>query len=124
VLSLDHIYDTFLGSAMWPSFGHDSWPFAHLSQYVFVVLLLIPALSACRRAARGGARAFLTSRTALVLSPLVALTMTVAIATGEVRYRVPFDIFFIVVACALATRELASEDYSARARTNTPTTGK
>ena len=116
VLSLDHIYDTFLGSAMWPSFGHDSWPYAHLSQYVFVILLAIPALVACRRAARDGARAFIASRTALVLSPVVALAFTVAIATGEVRYRVPFDIFFIAVACALATGELA--------RTNTPTTGR
>jgi hypothetical protein len=124
VLSLDHVYDTFFGAAMWPSFGHDSWPYAHLSQYVFVVLLFIPTLAACRRAARGGARAFLTSRTALVLSPIAALAFTVAIATGEVRYRIPFDIFFIVTACAFFTRELPDGDYGERARTNTPTTGR
>jgi hypothetical protein len=134
VLSLDHIYDTFFGSAMWPSFGQDSWPYAHLSQYIFVALLFIPTLLACRAAAQGGARAFLTSRTALVLSPVVALAITVAIATGEVRYRIPFDVFLIVVACALAVGELRSHDAGRgdsnndrqppRARTNTPTTGK
>jgi len=106
VLSLDHIYDTFLGTAMWPSYGHPSWPLAHFYQYVFVVLLLLPTLYACFLAARGGVRAFLTSRTALVLAPVAALTLTVAIATGEVRYRIPFDIFFIAVAAALVTGDV------------------
>ena len=109
VLSLDHIYDTFLGAAMWPSFGHASWHYAHFFQYVFVVLLFLPTLYACVRVGRRGVRAFLTSRTALVLAPVVALTVTVAIATGEVRYRIPFDIFFIAVAGALATGDLRRE---------------
>ena len=126
VLSLDHIYDTFFGAAMWPSFENSSWRLAHLSQYVFVLLLFVPTLFAVGRIARGGARRFLQSRTALVLSPIVALAITVAIATGEVRYRVPFDVFFIVIACALAVGELERPDLhaGARARTNTPTTGK
>jgi hypothetical protein len=124
VLSLDHIYDTFGGSAMWPSFNYQSWPFAHLFQYVFLVLLFIPTLFACGRIAKEGARAFLVSRTALVLSPVVALALTVAIATGEVRYRIPFDVFFIAVVCALVGGELRSKDPAGRARTNTPTTGR
>jgi hypothetical protein len=124
VLSLDHIYDTFFGVAMWPSFGQSSWPFAHLSQYVFVVLLFVPTLFAFARVARGGLRRLFASRAALVLSPAGALAITVAIATGEVRYRVPFDIFFIVVACALAVGELQARDPQARESTNTPTTGK
>jgi hypothetical protein len=124
VLSLDHVYDTFGGSAMWPSFGHPSWPFAHLFQYVFLILMFIPTLFACGRIAREGARVFLVSRTALVLSPVLALALTVAIATGEVRYRIPFDVFFIAVVCAVASGELRSKDHDVRARTNTPTTGK
>jgi len=124
VLSLDHIWDTFFGSAMWPSFGHPSWPFAHLFQYVFVIMLFIPTLFACRRIAKDGARALLVSRTALVLSPLVGLAITVAIATGEVRYRVPFDVFFIVTVCAFAVGELRNHDRYAGASTKTPTTGK
>jgi len=110
VLSLDHVYDTFFGSAMWPTFGHPSWPWAHLFQYIFVVLLFIPTLFACARVARDGLRAFLASRLALALAPLVALTVTVAIATGEVRYRIPFDPFFMIVACALVTGELRNRD--------------
>jgi len=110
VLSLDHVYDTFFGSAMWPTFGHPSWPWAHLFQYIFVVLLFFPTLFACARVARDGLRAFLASRLALALAPLVALTVTVAIATGEVRYRIPFDPFFMIVACALVTGELRNRD--------------
>ncbi len=110
VLSLDHIYDTFFGVTMWPSFNTAWWPYANLSQYAFVVLLFVPALLACAGIARRGARALATSRTALVLSPVVALAVTVAIATGEVRYRVPFDIFFIVVACALCVGDVARVD--------------
>jgi 4-amino-4-deoxy-L-arabinose transferase-like glycosyltransferase len=110
VLSFDHIYDTFFGAVMWPSFNHKSWPYAHIAQYAFVVLLFIPVLFACRRVATRGARALVTSRTALVLSPVLALTVTVAIATGEVRYRIPFDIFFIVVMCAFAVGDLTRVD--------------
>ena len=95
---------------MWPTFGHPSWPWAHLFQYIFVVLLFIPTLFACARVARDGLRAFLASRLALALAPLVALTVTVAIATGEVRYRIPFDPFFMIVACALVTGELRNRD--------------
>jgi hypothetical protein len=110
VLSLDHIYDTFFGVTMWPSFNTGSWPLANLSQYAFVLLLFVPAVLACARIAKRGPTAFLTSRTALVLSPIVALAITVAIATGEVRYRIPFDIFFITIACALAVGDLERVD--------------
>jgi hypothetical protein len=41
-----------------------------------------------------------TTSTALAFAPILALAVTVAIATGEVRYRVPFDMFFIVIVCA------------------------
>jgi Dolichyl-phosphate-mannose-protein mannosyltransferase len=110
VLSLDHIYDTFFGVTMWPSFNTLAWPYANLSQYAFVILLFVPTLLACAGLARRGGRAFATSRTALVLSPIVALAVTVAIATGEVRYRIPFDVFFIVLACAYVDGDLVRVD--------------
>jgi hypothetical protein len=110
VLSLDHVYDTFFGVTMWPSFNTSSWPYANLAQYAFVVLLFTPTLLACAGSAKRGLRAFATSRTALALSPVVALAITVAIATGEVRYRIPFDIFFIVIACAYVDGDLARID--------------
>jgi len=110
VLSLDHIYDTFFGSAQWPTFNHDVWPLANLSQYAFVIFLFVPTVLGCASVLRRGLRASLTSQTALVLAPVVGLTFTVAIATGEVRYRVPFDVFFIAIACAYLTGDLARVD--------------
>ena len=110
VLSLDHIYDTFFGSAQWPTFNHEVWPLANLSQYAFVIFLFVPTVLGCASILRRGLRASLTSQTALVLAPVIGLTFTVAIATGEVRYRVPFDVFFIAIACAYLTGDLARVD--------------
>jgi hypothetical protein len=105
VLSIDHIYDTFFGFAMWPTYGLKFWQYAHLFQYVFVALLFVPTVIVCVRLTKRSVRTLLTSRTMLMLSPLLALTAIVAYATGEVRYRIPFDIFFIAIVCAFATGE-------------------
>jgi 4-amino-4-deoxy-L-arabinose transferase-like glycosyltransferase len=110
VLSMDHIYDTFFGVAMWPGYGHPSWPLAHLSQYAFIAFLFIPLLPACAAILRRGARAAATSRTALMLAPVAALIITVAFATGEVRYRIPFDVFLMIVVCAYASGDLQRLD--------------
>ena len=87
---------------------------AHLSQYAFIAFLFIPLLPACAAVLRRGARDVAISRTALVLAPVAALTMTVAFATGEVRYRIPFDVFMIVVVCAYASGDLKRLDAPAR----------
>jgi len=108
VLSLDHVYDAFLGPAMWPGFDHGSWPLAHLSQYVFIAFLFVPMLLVGAALARQGARVAATSSTALVFAPILALAVTVAIATGEVRYRVPFDMFFIVIVCAFVVGDFVA----------------
>ena len=110
VLSLDHIYDTFFGAAAWPTFNSGSWPYANLSQYAFMIFLFAPTVLACARLAKRGLRPVLTSRTLLALAPIFALTIIVAIATGEVRYRIPFDIFFIAIACAYVVGDLARAD--------------
>jgi hypothetical protein len=114
VLSLDHVYDTFLGPTMWPTLNADQWPFGHLTQYLFFVALLLPTVLACARVVRLGARTALGTQTALMLAPIVALAITVAVATGEVRYRIPFDIFFIAIACAYLTGDLARVDLAAK----------
>ena len=110
VLSLDHIYDTFFGVSAWPTFNSGSWPYANLSQYAFMIFLFAPTVLACARLAKRGLRPVLTSRTLLALAPIFALTIIVAIATGEVRYRIPFDIFFIAIACAYVVGDLARAD--------------
>jgi hypothetical protein len=113
VLSLDHVYDTFFGAAMWPTFNTRSWPYAHLSQYAFVALLFVPTVLAFASLLKRGARAFLTSRTFLVFSPVLAVTFTVMVATGEPRYRIPFDVFFITIACAYFVGDVARVDGAA-----------
>jgi hypothetical protein len=99
VLSLDHLWDTFFGTGMWPSFANGNWQWAHLSQMIFIALLLFPTLWVV---VSGRAR----KQVLLVLAPVVGLCVVVLIATGEVRYRVPFDIFFMAVTGALFSREL------------------
>ena len=115
MLSLDHVYDTFFGPTAWPTFNGPSWPYAELFQLLFVLFLFVPAVFACARVLRRGGRAAVTSRAALVVAPIAALAITVAIATGEVRYRIPFDIFFIVLAGALFSGDLARVDGAADA---------
>ena len=110
VLSVDHIYDTLFGVAAWPTYGNDTWLWSHVSQYLFLALLFVPVVLVWSGIARRGPRAALTSRTALVTAPILGLIVTVVIATGEVRYRIPFDVFFIAMACALFTGDLARVD--------------
>lgn len=110
VVSLDHLYDTFLGTGMWPTYSTESWPLAHLSQVAFVALLLVPTLFACARVLKRGAAGFVTSRTLLMLAPVFALAAIVAFATGEVRYRIPFDVFFIAIVAAMLVGELERKD--------------
>lgn len=106
ILSLDHVYDAFFGVAAWPSYATRGWREAHLSQYAFLLFLFLPTTFVCERLLRRGLRVALASRSALVLSPVVALAVTVAIATGEVRYRIPFDLFFMVMVCAWIVDDL------------------
>ena len=106
MISLDHVYDAFLGYTFWPTYNGPRWAAAQLSQYAFVIFLFVPAVLVAVTLLGRGVRHAVTSRAALVLSPVAALAFTVAIATGEVRYRIPFDIFFVVTACAWAAREI------------------
>jgi hypothetical protein len=110
VLSVDHVYDTFFGSIMWPTLNGNNWALGHLSQYVFIGLLFVPTVLGLATVVRRGARRAVSSQTALVMAPIVALTITVMLATGEVRYRIPFDVFFISIACAHLVGEVTRVD--------------
>jgi len=110
VLSIDHVYDAFFGSGMWPGYGHPTWVWTHLSQYIFIAFLFVPLLPICAGILRRGPRAALGSRTAMMLAPVAALALTVAYATGEVRYRIPFDIFLIAIVCAAISGDLRRVD--------------
>ena len=111
VLSLDHVYDTLFGPVMWPTMNNGkTWTLAATSQFAFILLLFVPTVLALARVTRRGLRQALASRTALVFAPIAALLMTVMLATGEVRYRIPFDVFFITIACAYLVSDLTRVD--------------
>jgi hypothetical protein len=120
VLTFDHVYDAFFGAVMWPSDDGNGWMWAHLAQPIFLCCLLLPTLFVLFRLSRRGLRALLVSRTVLVLSPVIGLVATLMLATGEVRYRIPFDLFFIVVACALFTGDFHRTDAPDSARRSPP----
>jgi 4-amino-4-deoxy-L-arabinose transferase-like glycosyltransferase len=111
VLSLDHVYDTLFGPVMWPTMNNPkTWTLAAVSQFVFILFLFVPTVLALARVTRRGWRQTLTSRTFLVFTPIAALLLTVMLATGETRYRIPFDVFFIAIACAYLVSDLTRVD--------------
>ncbi len=108
VLSLDHLYDTFSGTAEWPSGLSALWPWAHLSGYVYVVFMLLPLVVGAVDAARArGVRALVAGRAFLVASPVVGLALAVLLTNGEPRYRNAFDGILLVLVCALVVRRAA-----------------
>ena len=105
VLSLDHVYDTFFGAGDVADVRTAaSWPLrAPVAVRVHRLPVRADGARVRARLVRRGARAAADqpdragARADRRRSPI-----TVAIATGEVRYRIPFDIFFIIIACAYA----------------------
>jgi hypothetical protein len=98
-LTGEHVYDLYFGSVSWPSSASRYWVGASQASYAFVLLMLLPASVRCIDLLRiRGLRGFLGSTEALVLSPVVGLIASAAIATGEPRYRIPFDSLYMIVA--------------------------
>jgi hypothetical protein len=99
VLSCEHVYDTFVGSLPWPSIADAVWPASEGFHFLFLIFLLVPSLAQCLDIIRKeGFRKFLESRELLVLSLVFGLVAAVAAATGEARYRIPYDSVFILLA--------------------------
>ena len=98
VLSCEHVVDTFGGTLPWPSLNSPHWPGAQGHHYLYLVFLLLPTLVRLLDVWRAeGFVGLLASRQLLLFSPLLALSAIVFIATGEARYRVPYDALFIVL---------------------------
>ncbi|MEO7330138.1 MAG: hypothetical protein ABI193_16305 [Minicystis sp.] len=107
VLSLEHVYDIFCGAMPWPGAASGFWMMSEVFHFVFIVLLLIPCLLfAFDLIKTHGFRGYLGRMEFLVFSPILGLMAAVAIATGEPRYRVPFDTIFIVLAAEFYRRYL------------------
>ena len=99
VLSCEHVYDTFCGGLPWPSIADAVWPASEGFHFIFLVFLLLPSLAQCLEILRRkGFRKFLESRELLTLSLVFGLVAAVFLATGEARYRAPYDSVFILLA--------------------------
>lgn len=102
VLSFEHVWDSFGGSLPWPSVATKSWPASQAAHYAFLGLLLFPALMRLLEVARARGLVGLARSTELaVLAPIFGVVVSVMLATGEARYRIPWDMCFILVAVEL-----------------------
>ncbi len=114
LLSVEHVYDSFFGALPWPSIATKFWPGAAAFHYIFSVFIFFPAAMALVDILRRrGVKALLQSNELLVLAPVVGLIASVAIATGEPRYRIPFDSLFILVAIQFYRRWRQHKDPAA-----------
>ena len=99
ILSCEHVYDSFCGSLPWPSVANGFWAVSEGFHFIFLLFLLLPSLMRCLDVIRRqGIRKFLESRDLLVLSLVFGLVAAVFVATGEERYRMPYDSVFILLA--------------------------
>lgn len=98
-LSLRNVADLVVGHTIWPAaiYGGRDWGAAY--QIAFWILLL-PAASVwlLRRLPRMLRLREDTLADWLLLTPLLGLALTAFISLGEVRFRIPFDGFVIVLA--------------------------
>jgi hypothetical protein len=99
LLSIENVFDNFVGGVPWPSAETDYRRWALLSQqlyYLFVLLPVVFVLYSRRKEIIG------LSPTAvgllLLTVPIFGLFVASFIAKGEPRYRIPFDVFGIVLA--------------------------
>ena len=99
VLSCEHVYDLLCGSLPSPAIDTASWLPMEASHFAFVLLLLLPsAYLVLDLAKTQGLRGFLGRTEGLVAAPFVGVAAAVFVATGEARYRIPFDPLFILLA--------------------------
>lgn len=102
IQSIEHIDNAFFATYPWPTISTPHRVASEASQLFFIFFLFLPAVLFLRDIrVEKGLKGLLQSDEALLLSTVLALMLAMMIGTGEVRYRVPFDAFFIVFAAAL-----------------------
>ncbi len=98
VLSVQHVFDLFSPNAPWPTIWTPEWPLAQATMYLFMILLIWPTCLLLFDTFRSrGLVSMLRSTEFSVSSVLFGVMLAVFIATGESRYRLPFDCVFIVL---------------------------
>jgi hypothetical protein len=105
VLSIEHVWDCFGGSYPWPGNSTGIWPGSYLCHYLFLFVVIFPALVLLVDVLRKrGVMGLLRSVELLIVSPIIGVCVAVFVASGESRYRIPWDGVFIVLAVELYRR--------------------
>jgi len=108
VLSVQHVFDMFAPNAPWPTIWTAEWPIAQAQMYLFVIFFIWPSMLLLFEIGTvNGPLAMLRSTECAVASVLVGVSLGVFIATGEPRYRLPYDCVFIVLGVQFYRRMLA-----------------
>ena len=100
-LSFEHVIDIFGGTRQWPS-EHTAWRSINdLYRYLYLPLVLFPVIIYIL----ANSRNYLNSskknkKEFLLIIPIISIIACVFIGTGEARYRVPYDGYFILLALA------------------------
>lgn len=102
VLMFEHVWDTFGGSLPWPGNATRHWAASQTFHYLFLLLLFFPTLVRLFDIARcEGLVGLARSIELAIIAPIFGVIVSVMMATGEARYRIPWDMCFMLVATEL-----------------------
>jgi hypothetical protein len=105
VLSFEHVWDCFGGSYPWPANSTGAWGGSYATHYAFLFFVFFPAMVLLADVLRRrGVLGLLRSIEFLVVSPILGVCVAVFVASGETRYRIPWDGVFIVLAVEVYRR--------------------
>lgn len=108
VLSVQHIYDLMSPNAPWPTIWTPEWPVAQAWMYFFLLFMIYPSgLLLFDITRSSGPAAMFRSIEFAIISILFGVMIAVFIATGETRYRLPYDCAFIVLGVQFYRRMFA-----------------
>jgi 4-amino-4-deoxy-L-arabinose transferase-like glycosyltransferase len=92
--SVSNFFDLFISIEIWPTCFSPLGPWIKVANILFVFLIIIPAVFFLFY----NFPFFLNGHQLLVTFPVLVIVLTSIIYYGDPRFRVPFDIFFIIIA--------------------------
>ncbi|MBI4084067.1 MAG: phospholipid carrier-dependent glycosyltransferase [Candidatus Lambdaproteobacteria bacterium] len=102
LLSVEHVFDLFVGSVPWPTSATRFSGLASLYQQIYLVLILLPACIYIWDHAGSVVRLDLsTVGVTLLMLPTIGLMISASMTIGEPRYRIPYDGFTIILAACV-----------------------
>jgi len=98
ILSLEHVWDCLCGTYPWTVLIAEQWVFGYAAHFLFLVFVLLPALTVLADLLRQrGFIGLLRSTEFAVVSPIFGVCAAAFATSGQVRYRIPWDGVLIVL---------------------------